>query len=77
MATAQLCYTLFGAWLACRWPRRLHRLSERRGRGLAAERMAAEGRTVTAQELCPVYLRLSQAERERLAKGLPITLEDQ
>ena len=47
------------------------------GVGLAAERMAAEGRTVTAQALCPVYLRLSQAERERLAKGLPITLEDQ
>ncbi len=45
------------------------------GVGLAAERMAAEGRTVTAQELCPVYLRLSQAERERLAKGLPITLD--
>ncbi len=45
------------------------------GVGLAAGRMAAEGRTVTAQELCPVYLRLSQAERERLAKGLPITLD--
>jgi DNA-binding response OmpR family regulator len=28
-----------------------------------------------AQELQPVYLRLSQAERERLAKGLPLTAE--
>ena len=41
------------------------------------ERMAAEGRMATAQELRPVYLRLSQAERERLAKGLPITLDHQ
>ena len=47
------------------------------GVGLLAQRMAAEGRTVTAQELRPVYLRLSQAERERLAKGLPITIDRQ
>ena len=37
--------------------------------------MAARGETVSAHELVPVYLRLSQAERERLAKGLPITLD--
>lgn len=42
---------------------------------LAAEHMAAQGLTCTAQELQPVYLRLSQAERERLAKGLPLTVE--
>ena len=37
--------------------------------------MAAWGKLVSPQQLNPVYLRLSQAERERLAKGLPITLE--
>lgn len=47
------------------------------GVALSAERLAQKGQTVTAQALRPVYLRLSQAERERLAKGLPITLEDQ
>lgn len=45
------------------------------GVALAAESMAKRGETVSAQSLTPVYLRLSQAERERLAKGLPITLE--
>jgi tRNA threonylcarbamoyladenosine biosynthesis protein TsaB len=45
------------------------------GVGLAAEELAAEGKTVSAQELVPVYLRLSQAERERLAKGLKITVD--
>lgn len=38
------------------------------GVGLVGERLALEGRTCTAQELTPVYLRLSQAERERLAR---------
>lgn len=42
---------------------------------LCAEAMAARGETCSAQELQPVYLRLSQAERERLAKGLPLTVE--
>ena len=37
--------------------------------------MAAREQLVPPQQLNPVYLRLSQAERERLAKGLPITLE--
>lgn len=73
---AQLCYTyLLEHSIACRLapPDSLYQKAV--GVGLAAERMAAEGRTVTAQELRPVYLRLSQAERERLAKGLPITLD--
>ena len=42
---------------------------------VAAEEMAARGETVSARDLVPVYLRLSQAERERLAKGLKITLD--
>lgn len=45
------------------------------GVALAAEEMAARGETTTARELTPVYLRLSQAERERLAQGLKITLD--
>lgn len=45
------------------------------GVALCAEEMAARGETVTAQALEPVYLRLSQAERERLARGLKITLD--
>ena len=45
------------------------------GVALAAEEMAARGETVSARDLVPVYLRLSQAERERLARGLPLTAE--
>lgn len=41
----------------------------------AAEEMAAAGQVTTARDLVPVYLRLSQAERERLARGLKITLD--
>ena len=41
-----------------------------RAEGVALEgwRMAKEGDTVSGAELVPNYLRLSQAERERLAK---------
>lgn len=75
---AKLCYTyLLEHGLPCSMTPAADLYQNAAGVGLAAERMAAEGRTVTAQALCPVYLRLSQAERERLAKGLPITLEDQ
>ena len=45
------------------------------GVALAAEELAVEGKTVSAHELVPVYLRLSQAERERLARGLKITVD--
>ena len=45
------------------------------GVALAAEEMAAAGQVTTARDLVPVYLRLSQAERERLARGLKITLD--
>lgn len=38
------------------------------GVALAAERKAASGGLIPSQELAPVYLRLSQAERERLAR---------
>ena len=45
------------------------------GVALCAEAAAAAGETVSAHQLSPVYLRLSQAERERLAKGLKITVD--
>ena len=45
------------------------------GVAMAAEELAADGKTVSAHQLVPVYLRLSQAERERLARGLKITVE--
>lgn len=45
------------------------------GVALAAEEMASRGETISGQELVPTYLRLSQAERERLEKGLKITLD--
>ena len=51
------------------------RFQQAAGVALVAQRMAEEGRTVSAQELTPTYLRLSQAERERLEKGLPLTVE--
>mgnify|MGYP000882623953 FL=1 len=47
------------------------------GVAMAAERLAQQGGLVKGGELVPVYHRLSQAERERLAKGLPITLDHQ
>ena len=55
-----------------------HRMHQR-AEGVALEgwRMAKEGDTVSGAELVPNYLRLSQAERERLEKGLPITLDGQ
>lgn len=45
------------------------------GVAFAAEEMEKHGCTVSAHDLRPNYLRLSQAERERLAKGLSITLD--
>ena len=60
---------------ACRLASPLHRYQNAAGVALAAEHMAAQSLTCPAQELQPVYLRLSQAERERLAKGLPLTVE--
>ena len=44
-------------------------------RGGFPQPFCTRGETVSARDLVPVYLRLSQAERERLAKGLKITLD--
>ncbi len=48
-----------------------HRMHQRAsGVGLAAHAMIARGETSDANALSPNYLRLSQAERERMEKGL-------
>ncbi len=73
---AQLLYDyLQSAGITCRLTSPLHRFQSAAGVALAAEHLAAQGMTCSAQDLQPVYLRLSQAERERLAKGLPLTAE--
>lgn len=61
--------------IPCRLAAPDHRFQNAAGTALCAEDMAARGETCTAQDLQPVYLRLSQAERERLARGLPLTVE--
>lgn len=71
---AQLCHDhLTAAGIPCRLAFPDHRFQNAAGAALAAEDMARAGQTCTAQDLQPVYLRLSQAERERLAKGLSLT----
>ena len=73
---AKLCYTyLTQQGIPCRMAPAALVMQNAVGVGLTAEELAAEGKTVSAQELVPVYLRLSQAERERLAKGLKITVD--
>ena len=66
---------LYEAGIGCRLASPLHRQQSAAGVALAAEHLAAQGLTCSAQELQPVYLRLSQAERERLARGLSLTAE--
>ena len=63
------------ARIGCRLASPLHRQQSAAGGARAAEHLAAQGLTCSAQELQPVYLRLSQAERERLARGLSLTAE--
>ena len=73
---AKLCYTyLTQQGIPCRMAPAALVMQNAVGVGLAAEELAAEGKTVSSQDLVPVYLRLSQAERERLAKGLKITVD--
>ena len=73
---AKLCYTyLQQAGIPCRLAPPELQMQNAVGVALCAEAAAAAGETVTAHELTPVYLRLSQAERERLAKGLKITVD--
>lgn len=73
---AKLCYQyLQEQGIPCRIAPAMLQMQNAMGVALAAEELVAEGKTVSARDLVPVYLRLSQAERERLAKGLKITVD--
>ena len=73
---AQLCCDYLTAHgIPCRLAPENIRYQSAVGVALAAEDMARRGESVSGRDLVPTYLRLSQAERERLAKGLKITLE--
>ena len=73
---AELCYNgLLNRNIPCRIAPPALVMQNAVGVALTACEMAERGETVSARDLVPVYLRLSQAERERLAKGLPITLD--
>ena len=51
------------------------RMQSAQGVARAALEQIRAGRLVKGRELVPVYHRLSQAERERLARGLSLTAE--
>ena len=73
---AKLCYNyLLEQDVPCRMAPPQMVMQNAVGVALAAEEMAAAGQVTTARDLVPVYLRLSQAERERLARGLSLTAE--
>ncbi len=73
---AQLCYTyLKENGIPCRLAPPQLIMQNACGVALAAQELAENGQTMSARDLVPVYLRLSQAERERLAKGLKITVD--
>ena len=61
--------------IPCRLAPESSRYQSAVGVALAAEAMARRGEAVSGRELVPTYLRLSQAERERLAKGMKITVD--
>jgi len=73
---AKLCYTYLSEnGMNCRMASAQAVTQNAAGVGIAACRMIERGETVSCRDLVPKYLRLSQAERERLAKGLPITMD--
>lgn len=65
---AKLCYTVLGERCNLRLPPDHLRYQRACGVARAAFRMAQDGKLISAHALAPNYLRLSQAERERLAK---------
>lgn len=71
---AKLCADyLAGRGIDCRMAPAAVRFQDAAGVALCAEKMALRGQICSAQTLRPCYLRLSQAERERLARGLSLT----
>ena len=74
---AALCAAyLNGHGVPCRMAPADRQYQTAAGVAFAAEEMARRGQIISGRELVPAYLRLSQAERERLEKGLPITVEE-
>ena len=66
---AQLCYNyLQEAGIPCRLAPEALRMQRAVGAGICAEAAAKENRLCSAAQLQAVYLRLSQAERERLQR---------
>ena len=66
---AQLTYDYLSKnGVACKMAPQQIRMQNAAGVGFLAQKAAAENALVSAQELTPVYLRLSQAERERLER---------
>lgn len=66
---ALLCYNaLIDAGIACRLAPEALRMQDAVGVCMCAERAAKADKLISAEALQPVYLRLSQAERERLQK---------
>ena len=62
---AQLCYTgLLEQGVSCTLAPAALRMQNAVGVALCAEEMVRRGETTSARDLVPVYLRLSQAERE-------------
>lgn len=73
---ARLCYTyLRDSGIPCRMAPAHLVMQNAVGVALCAQEMAARGETTSARDLVPNYLRLSQAERERLARGLKLTAD--
>ena len=73
---ARLCYTyLRDSGIPCRMAPAHLVMQNALGVALCAQEMAARGETASARDLVPNYLRLSQAERERLARGLKLTAD--
>ena len=64
---ANLCYKKFGEEFVKNAPPQLL-LGHASGTCIAAKRLYENGETVTSAELVPNYLRLAQAEREKLQK---------
>ena len=75
-AADRLCYnTLTEQGITLKMAPEHLRMQSAWGVARAALELVRSGGLVSGEELAPVYCRLSQAERERLSRGLKITLD--
>lgn len=65
---SRLCYNTLDQGLTLVYPPLHLEMQRASGVAMAAEVLVAQGHTETPEQLTPNYLRLSQAERERLAR---------